>query len=217
MMITAHGGAQKTGNNSPTYLEAVRSGKIAADCFEVDVRYTQGLLYLSHMPTFFPKKKVPLLDALLLAKEKNMQINLDLKQFGTLAVVQELVLSLGMDEEIIYTGNTSPSDVDIIKAGRIYANVNKAFFHGLRPTAEDAEGLVKALESYRNPRLRGVNINYRWTEPRFYPAAFQVKLPVSVYTIDDEIALEKLVPYNFENITTHRPDLCLAYLKGEKK
>ena len=63
MLITAHSGALGTKPNGREYLEALRDKKIVADVFEVDVRYKKGQLYLSHMPSFFPRKKVSLHEA----------------------------------------------------------------------------------------------------------------------------------------------------------
>ena len=211
MLITAHSGAQKTKANGREYIEAVRHGWIVSDVFEVDVRYGRGRLYLAHFPSLFPRKKIPLEEALSVAKEKNVKINLDIKEHGIFEKVQELVLSLGMDEQIIYTGNVSPKDAKNLSAGVLYANVYP-FCKGLRPVPEDAEALKKALEKH-GKRVVGLNINYKWTEPRFYAAAAEAGLALSVYTVDDPIALEKLSCYSFSNLTTHDPREARKYFK----
>ncbi len=211
MLITAHSGAQKTKANGREYIEAVRNGWIVSDVFEVDVRYGRGRLYLAHFPSLFPRKKIPLEEALSVAKEKNVKINLDIKEHGIFEKVQELVLSLGMDEQIIYTGNVSPKDAKNLSAGVLYANVYP-FCKGLRPVPEDAEALKKALEKH-GKRVVGLNINYKWTEPRFYAAAAEAGLALSVYTVDDPIALEKLSCYSFSNLTTHDPREARKYFK----
>ncbi len=211
MFITAHSGAQKTKPNSRVYLNAIKSGRIVADVFEVDVRFCRGQLYLAHYPSLFFRKKVPLAEALAVAKEKKMKINLDIKEHGIFEKVQDLVLSLGMDEEIIYTGNVSPKDAQKLVAGVLYANVNP-FCKGLRPVPEDAVELKKALEKH-GPRVVGLNINYKWTEPKFYAAASEAGLALSVYTVDDPIALEKLSCYSFANLTTHDPQEARKHFK----
>ena len=61
----------------------------------------------------------------------------------------------------------------------------------------------------------GLNINYKWTEPRFYAAAAEAGLALSVYTVDDPIALEKLSCYSFSNLTTHDPREARKYFKEE--
>ena len=137
MFITAHSGAQKTKPNSREFLDAIRSGRIVCDVFEVDVRCCWDRIYLAHYPSFFFRQKVPLQEALSVAKEKNVKINLDIKEHGIFEKVQDLVMSLGMDEEIIYTGNVSPEDAKKLAAGVLYANVNP-FCKGLRPVPEDA-------------------------------------------------------------------------------
>ncbi len=214
MLITAHSGAQKTKANGREYIEAVRNGWIVSDVFEVDVRYGRGRLYLAHFPSLFPRKKIPLEEALSVAKEKNVKINLDIKEHGIFEKVQELVLSLGMDEQIIYTGNVSPKDAKNLSAGVLYANVYP-FCKGLRPVPEDAEALKKALEKH-GKRVVGLNINYKWTEPRFYAAAAEAGLALSVYTVDDPIALEKLSCYSFSNLTTHDPREARKYFKEKQ-
>ncbi len=211
MLITAHSGAQKTKPNGRDYLEAVGSGRISADAFEVDVRYRKGCLYLSHFPSLFPQKKTALAEALSVAKEKNVKINLDVKEHGIFEKVQDLVLSMGMDEQIIYTGNVSPKEAKKLSAGVLYANVYP-FCKGLRPVPEDAEVLKEALKKH-GERVVGLNINYKWTEPGFYAAAADAGLALSVYTVDDPIALEKLSCYNFSNLTTHCPREAKKYFK----
>ncbi len=211
MLITAHSGAQKTRPNSREYLNAVRDGKIVADAFEVDVRCRKGRLFISHLPPIFHKNKVPLIDALNLVKEKNVKINLDIKEHGIFAAVQDLVISMDLDEQIIYTGNVSPKDAKNLQAGVLFANVSP-FCKGLRPVPDDAIELKKALEKH-GPRVVGLNINYKWTEPRFYAAAADAGLQLSVYTVDDPIALEKLSEYTFTNLTTHCPSEAREYFK----
>ena len=211
MLITAHSGAQKTKPNSREYLQALQSERIVADVFEVDVRRRKGLLYLSHMPAIFPAKKATLEEALELVRSSNLKINLDIKEHGIFSDVQDLVLSMGLDKEIIYTGNVSPRDAATMRAGYLYANVNP-FCKGLRPVPEDAAALKTTLQKH-GPRVIGLNINYKWTEPRFYPAAANVGLMLSVYTVDDPIALEKLSNYSFANLTTHWPADARKYFK----
>ena len=211
MFITAHSGAQKTKPNSREFLNAIRSGRIVCDVFEVDVRCCRDRIYLAHYPSFFFRQKVPLQEALSVAKEKNVKINLDIKEHGIFEKVQDLVMSLGMDEEIIYTGNVSPEDAKKLAAGVLYANVNP-FCKGLRPVPEDAVELKKALEKHGS-RVIGLNINYKWTEPKFYAAADEAGLALSVYTVDDPIALEKLSYYSFANLTTHDPQEARKHFK----
>ncbi len=211
MLITAHSGSQKTKPNSREFLNAIRDGKIVADVFEVDVRARRGRLYLCHMPPIFYKKKVPLVDALKILKERDIKINMDIKEHGIFNAVQDLVISNGLDEQIIYTGNISPKDAKNLQAGVLFANVNP-FCKGLRPVPEDAVELKKALEKYGD-RVVGLNINYKWTEPRFYDAAAEAGLNLSVYTVDDPIALEKLSKYKFANLTTHCPREARHYFK----
>ena len=211
MLITAHSGAQKTKPNSRGYLDAIRSGRIVCDVFEVDVRCCRGQLYLAHYPSLFFRKKVSLTEALSIAKEKKVKINLDIKEHGIFEKVQDLVLSMDMDEQIIYTGNVSPKDAKKLMAGVLYANVNP-FCKGLRPVPEDAVALKEALEKH-GPRVVGLNINYKWTEPKFYAAASEAGLALSVYTVDDPIALEKLSCYSFANLTTHVPQEARKYFK----
>ncbi len=215
MIITAHSGAQGTESNSKEFLEAIRSGKIQADCFEVDVRYYKKKLFLHHNFTFHPERFVPLEEALFVAKERNIKINLDLKQRHILEKVQDLAVSLGMDEQIIYTGSTLPSDIPLLKAGVIYANIDK-FFKGLSPTKEDAKELKRQIDSFNNPRLAGLNICYRLAEPGFYEEAKKLGLRLSMWTVDDGIAMSKLLKEDLDNITTHHPDWAYKIMEESK-
>lgn len=215
MLVTAHSGSEKTKPNSREYLNDIMSGKIEADVFEVDVRCRKGRLYLSHFPALFMKNKVPLVDALSILKKKDIKINLDIKEHGIFSAVQDLVSSMGLDKQVIYTGNVSPKDAKKLIAGVLYANVNP-FCKGLRPVPEDAVALKEALEKH-GERVVGLNINYKWTEPKFYAAAAEAGLNLSVYTVDDPIALEKLSQYTFANLTTHYPKDARFYFKENDK
>ena len=93
-MITAHGGALGTGRNTRRYFE--RAAEYRADALEIDVRKKDGLLYISHLPAIFVKRKITLAEAFDEVKKLGLRVNCDIKQRGIVKDVLELAKEKGI-------------------------------------------------------------------------------------------------------------------------
>lgn len=214
-MITAHGGAMGTGRNSKKYFQAIEDGTICSDAIEVDIRGNAANLFLSHLPAFFKGKKLDLAYALSFARDKNRIINCDIKSSALFVPVRDLAVSLGAESVLLYTGATKPDHVKDLTVGQIYANGSFFRSAGLSFRTSDLPAIKKYLDSFENPGLKGINVNYKSVDDGFFAECKRLGIGVSVYTVDDKNVLKKYLGMGFDNITTNHPDW-VAELGGQK-
>ncbi len=197
-MITAHGGSFNSGRNSNKYLH--HTDIFEADAIEVDIYKWFGVIYISHWPapfTFY--KKIRLREVFKLVKEKGMKVNCDLKTRGIIGDVIKLAKSMGVENQLIFTGCVSEHDK--IDCGEAWFNK----IEGIKYKAKNVKKIKERIDSYNNPHFRGINLNYHRVGAKFIEAAKAVDLKLSVFTVDDIEALLRLVPVIDGNITTNLP------------
>lgn len=199
MILTAHGGAEGTGRNSMRYFNEIFQHKINA--IEVDVRKSGRLLYISHMRTFFPKKAIPLTYVFEYVKEHNLKVNCDLKNRRIIGEVIALAKSMQVLTNLIFTGAIYPKDLPNITAGDVY--VNNCFYFPLAPNIDNITKIKKILDDTNNKHIIGLNIQYRYATDEFIKKAKELNLPLSVYTLDSDSELRRIIPYDVANITTN--------------
>lgn len=204
-MITAHGGAMDTGRNSREYFEAIDNGLIISDAIEVDVRGNADNLYISHLPTLFSKKCIPLKFVFEFAISHKLIVNFDIKNKNLFVPVRDMAIAMKAEEYLLFTGATTPDHIKDLTTGQIYAN--NSFFKGLEFNTANVLKIKEYVDSFKNPRLKGINVNYKKIDEGFLAECARVGLKVSLYTVDDEDALKKYVPMELDNVTTNRPDL----------
>lgn len=211
-MITAHGGSFGSGRNTNKYLN--NTDIFEADAIEVDIYRQFGVLYISHWPapfTFY--KKIRLREVFMLVKEKNIKVNCDLKQRGIIKDVINLAKSMGVQDQLIFTGCVSEFDSDIIDCGEAWFNKIKK----LRYTTKNVKAIKERIDSYNNPHFKGINLHYRRLNGKFIEACKEVDLKLSVFTVDDIEKLIKLVPIIDGNITTNLPLVARSILNKMPK
>jgi len=199
-MITAHGGSFNSGRNSNKYLN--HTAIFEADAIEVDIYKMFDVLYISHWPapfTFY--KKIRLREVFKLVKETGLKVNCDLKTHGIISDVIKLAKSMGVENQLIFTGCVSEEDSKIIDCGEAWFNHIK----GIKYKAKNARALKERIDSYDNPHFVGINLNYHRVNAKFIEACQAVGLKLSVFTVDDIEALLRLVPVINGNITTNLP------------
>lgn len=129
-IITAHSGCDRTEDNSVEFIEyALASG---ADCLEVDVREDRrGELVLSHDEA--GDNNPSLQKAFeLLKKHPQKKINCDLKRKDLEAAVYRLASEMGVERQLIYSGEVNPSFLEKKKeedfpAAEIYMNIENIY------------------------------------------------------------------------------------------
>ena len=102
MTVTAHTGCEGTADNS---LEAIKKGYASgADIVEFDLRFTEsGEPVLSHDAD--GKNCVTLKEAFdLVAKCKDLKVNVDCKTVANIAIVPKLAQECGIADRFFYTG-----------------------------------------------------------------------------------------------------------------
>ncbi len=211
-MITAHGGSFNSGRNSTKYLN--HTDIFEADAIEVDIYRMFKVLYISHWPapfTFY--KKIRLREVFKLIKETGMKVNCDLKTHGIIGDVIKLAKSMGVENQLIFTGCVSEFDNKVIDCGEAWFNKIK----GISYKAKNARALKERIDSYNNPHFKGINLNYRKVNGKFIEAAREVDLKLSVFTVDDIDALLRLVPVVDGNITTNLPLVARSILNKHGK
>ena len=204
--ITAHAGAMDTKANTPDSVKAciaaAKTGNI-----EVDVRFLgDGTPVLGHDEE--QKGACSRLeDCLALLAQSQAGINLDLKEWSNIPGVVALVRQYGLEERAFFTG-VGLGEIDAVKGSGLTCYLNcapKAF--GL-----DAKRLVRKA---KDCGVVGLNIHYRLCTQKLMDEAHAAGLAVSVWTVDNEPAMQKMIRYGVDNITTRHPDVCEGLLHAD--
>lgn len=208
-MITAHGGSFGSGRNTTKYLNHTEI--FGADAIEVDIYKHFGILYISHLPAPFTCfKKIKLREVFKLVKEKNIKVNCDLKQRHIINDVIKLAKSMGVQDQLIFTGCVS--ELDNIDCGEAWFNRLK----GLPYIRQNIAKIKDRIDSYNNPHFMGINLNYRRINGKFVEECKAVGLKISIFTVDDIEKLIQYVPIVDGNITTNLPLVARSLLNNSK-
>ena len=207
MIITAHGGALGTGRNSKAYFKNI--DKYGADALEVDIYKKDDLLYMSHLPALFVKRKLTLRYAFELVKQNGMLINCDLKMKGIIQDVIALAKEVGVEDQLIFTGAVNIDDSDIIDCGQVWFNSV-----GIEYTKENVKAIKEKIDSYNNPHFAGLNVNFRKIDLDFVAECKKYDLKLSVFRIDGGKALQMYGKIIDGNITTNQPVKVRQYVEG---
>lgn len=210
-MITAHGGALKTGRNTKKYFEIMANLNVEA--IEVDIRSKKGEMYLGHTHIPFMKaNRIPLSFVLEFCKKYNKRVNCDVKEKGLVKPIQRLAESMGIEHLIYFTGSVSPDEVKDLGKCELYVN-DTFLFPKYVLTFDNLPKIKQYLDSFNNPSLKGLNINYMIVPKKVWLEAKALGIGVSIYTVDNENALKEIVNMGFDNVTTNKVDVALANRK----
>lgn len=212
-LLTAHGGAFNTGRNSPRFFEVIKNHKV--DVVEVDIQKRGNLLYISHMPKLLCYKECLTLAYVFdFAYKYGFKVNCDVKKKGIVKDVLKLAKEKNVLDKIIFTGSVSRKDIPNLTDGIAY--LNKKFFFPIRIKKENMQKIKDIISSFNNPRLIGINFKHIYLTEEILKECQRISLPISTFTIDNEIVLEAFCKKTYlHNITTNKPDAALQYLKGE--
>lgn len=213
-MLTAHGGALGTGRNTRRYFDTIAAWPMEA--IEVDIQKGRGKLYLAHiLPKLSLKKAILMEDVFAFCLKYGKKVNCDTKQRGLAEEIVSLAESMGAADRIYFTGSFSADEVPALRSGAI-AYVNTHFFRHIGTSPEKLDEVKRYLDSFGNPGLKGVNVSYRIATDAFLQKANEVGLGVSVYTVDREDELIRVLRHRPDNVTTNRIDLALR-LREERE
>ena len=128
--------------------------------------------------------------------------------------VADLAKEMGVSDMVYFTGEAEKETVANLDAGEVYLNLS--FFKGLSFVPGRLRAFKVVTDSIHNPRVKGVNVNYKLCSDEILDEAHDCDLNLSVYTVDDPGELERLGRREeLKNITTNRPDLLHALLNGK--
>ncbi|MDR2046487.1 MAG: hypothetical protein LBP79_01045 [Clostridiales bacterium] len=212
MLITAHSGALRTGGNSREFFETISAYPV--DAIEVDVREIGGRLCLKHDFLPFGKRALSLEFAFDYVKERGFFINCDMKKYGLARAAAALAEKRGVLDRVIFTGNLTKEDLEFAEGANAY--LNAGFFRGIIKFAKgNAPGIKAAVAALNTACVKGVNLDYKLCGEDFLEEAKRCGLGLSLYTVDDADALERLAARGeLCNITTNIPDKAIEILRG---
>ena len=226
-MITGHSGFENTGGGSLKSVEtAIRMG---LDCVEVDVRLDpEGTPRLSHDEFKDYKSAVLLRDVFDLIARSSTCVNVDLKEtralYPVLALAEECRLKEG---QLIFSGtvkgSTLAADASIIRRARVFwahGDVLAYYFEksgkplspGENVFGEDEDRgtdvyMDAIIETARSMGVAGVNLTYRTLKPETLKRICESGFPISIWTVNDEEVLRRILKLSPMNVTTMEPTL----------
>jgi glycerophosphoryl diester phosphodiesterase len=209
--VTAHTGCEGTKDNS---LEAIKKGyDSGADIVEFDVHFnSKGEPVLAH--DYAADDSVKLKDAFeLIAQCDGLRVNVDCKTVDNLKAIVNTAEECGVKDRIFYTG-IEEKDVETVKRDtpEITYYLNKKIKLLKRNNKKYIRSLVADV---RKLGAAGLNISYKTVSKRMVEIFHQEGLEVSVWTVNTETAMHKILPLGCDNITTRQPSTLLGIIEGE--
>lgn len=209
--VTAHTGCEGTKDNS---LEAIKKGyDSGADIVEFDVHFnSKGEPVLAH--DYAADDSVKLKDAFdLVAKCNGLRVNVDCKTVDNLKAIVNIAQECGVKDGIFYTG-IEEKDIEIVKRDtpEITYYLNKK----IKILKKSNQKYIRSLVAdVRKLGAAGLNISYKTVSKRMVEIFHQEGLEVSVWTVNTETAMHKILPLGCDNITTRQPSTLLGIIEGE--
>ena len=201
--ITAHAGAMNLPDNSRLALTAaVRAG---FDVVEMDISYRpDGTPVIIHHPT--PKQWQGMLvdDAFaIVASGATTQINLDNKSLANLPELYRLILKHGLEERVFFTGVEDESSLELIHNHcPIPYYLNCSTDEALRDNRQYAQQLADRIIA---GGFVGINCSFNDVSRAIVEVMHENDLLVSVWTVDKNIDMYRMLAISPDNITTRKP------------
>lgn len=200
--ITAHTGCMGTKENS---LDSMKKGaENGAQIVEFDLYFTKdGEPVLSHDA---PKgNEIPLSEAFAyLATLDGVRANVDVKTVDGIDKVYALAKEYNVEDRIFYTG-VKDEYVEAVRNNspeiEYYLNVSVS-----QSKNRDREYLQGLVEKVKNAGAIGINFNYKSASKELVEVFHENGLLVSIWTVDDEYNMYKILSFGPDNITTRHPD-----------
>ncbi|MBQ7688462.1 MAG: glycerophosphodiester phosphodiesterase [Clostridia bacterium] len=210
--VTAHTGCEGTPDNSLAAID--RAYESGADIVEIDLQYdAAGTPVLSHNT---PAGGEPTLAEAFekLAAYGNMRMNVDVKTTAHLHTVQILAERSDVLSRIFFTG-VGQKDVPAVKAAApeipyyLNANVLPRTFH----TQIYLRLLAKRV---KKTGAVGINFHYNGASAALVNVFHKNGLLVSVWTVNNEEDMRRILTYGPDNVTTREPSLLRGILSEKK-
>ena len=138
-----------------------------------------------------------------------MLINCDLKMRGIIQDVIDLAKEVGVEDQLIFTGNVNIDDSAIIDCGHVWFNSV-----GIDYVKENVKAIKEKIDSYNNPHFAGLNVNFRKINVEFVEECKKFDLKLSVFRIDGGNELQMYGKIIDGNITTNEPVVVRSFVEG---
>ncbi len=146
------------------------------------------------------------------AKHKGLRVNVDAKSTKNLAEVQRLASKYNILDRIFFTGITE-YDVDVVKmscpAVDYYLNIAVD-----KPKEQTSDYIQSLIKKVKRCGAIGINFNKDSATKELVEAFHESGLLVSIYTVDDEVEMYKILSYAPDNVTTRNPHILAEALKN---
>lgn len=210
--LTAHTGCEGTRDNS---LEAIRKGAAAGvDIVEFDLNFTDsGEPVLAHDKA--ESDSVTLREAFeTVAEYETLRVNVDCKSTDNLSLVCEIAEECGILDRIFYSG-IEEKDVEAVKRQTpdIKYYLNKDINKSKKNDEEYIRSLVKLV---KDMGAAGLNINFGGASEKMTEIFHSEGLEVSVWTVNKELHMHKVLALGCDNITTRQPTMLKEIIENKK-
>ncbi len=199
---TAHTGCMGTEDNSLESIDAAMNS--GANIIEFDLNFDEnGEPVLAHDA---PKGGEVTLDEAFakISVIKRFKINVDIKSTAALEKVKPLAEKYGLVDRIFFTGVNDDFLEAVRSSGgglRYYLNVDVE--PEKKQTSEYLESLVKKV---KDSGAIGINFSKNNATKELVDTFHSNGLLVSIWTVDSEVDMYRILSYAPDNITTRNPD-----------
>ena len=209
--VTAHTGCEGTADNS---LEAISKGyESGADIVEFDVHFnSEGEPVLAH--DYAADDSVKLKDAFMLVAEcDGLRVNVDCKTVDNLKAIAETAEECGVKDRIFYTG-IEVKDVDVVRRDtpevKYYLNTD------IDKSRKNDEHYIRSLVTLtRETGALGLNIHFSEASEKMIKIFHQEGLEVSLWTVNKELDMHKVLAMGCDNITTRQPTKLIEIINNK--
>lgn len=210
--ITAHTGCMGTKENS---LDSIKKGvENGASTVEFDLYFTtDGEPVLAHDEPV--GGEVTLDEAFeYVSHFEDIKVNVDIKTCDALEKVYPAAQKYGIENRIFYTG-VKDEFVESVKENspqvKYFLNVDVD-----KSKNTDKEYLLSLVEKVKNVGAVGINFNYEGASEELVQIFHENGLLVSIWTVNDEYNMYKILSFEPDNITTRNPDKLSEIVKNCK-
>lgn len=215
--VTAHAGSLGTRRNSPESFKAALAFPV--DYLEADVRFTpDNHAYLAHDPLPVPRQKgaMRLRDLLkLAASHPTVRLNLDMKEYSGIGEMAALIRRAKMSSRVLLTG------IDRDAMPRLRGRVDGLpYLLNARPTIWQrftSAGAAAFARAVKATGALGLNVHHPFITRRLARVLSAAGLSVSVWTVDNEREMRRVLALPADNITTNHVDTLLALRSGRAR
>lgn len=203
--ITAHTGAYNTEMNTVDFVKtAIDRG---AQIIELDIRQRpDGTVVMSHDLVVTNNDGNPLEDALVLLKDSNIMINLDIKETRALNNLHSLLVEYNVLDRSFLTGIETMN----VKAVKESDCADMDYYLNYMPSRSKVffdEYRQKLIDLLEETGAIGINCNYKYANSQLSSLLHKKGYKLSVWTVDTRRKAKKMLAIKPDNITTKQPEM----------